>query len=223
MGIFSRLNKVIKSNLNALLDQAEDPDKLIGQTIQDMKSGLKKARHELVTTLGAAKRLDKKATELDEEAQGWEQKAVLALEQGDEELAREALRRKARATKEAARTRAQSAAQNASVEQMKDALERLEEKTDDLEARQSTLAAQVRQARDASRAPAEAVLKDSAFDDLERMADNIDQLDAEIEAHDVLDDSKRAALDARFRELEGQQDDEGIEDELSALKKKLGG
>ena len=96
MGIFSRLNRVIKSNLNALIDQAEDPDKMIGQTVADMKSALKRARKDLIEALGSAKRLDKKERELSEEAADWEQKAILALEQDDEELAREALRRKAR-------------------------------------------------------------------------------------------------------------------------------
>jgi phage shock protein A len=60
MGIFNRLNRVIKSNLNALIDQAEDPEKLIGQTVSDMKSALSRARKELVEALGSAKRLEKK-------------------------------------------------------------------------------------------------------------------------------------------------------------------
>ena len=101
MGIFSRLNRVIKSNLNALIDQAEDPDKMIGQTVTDMKSALKRARKDLIEALGSAKRLDKKERDLEQEAVDWEQKAILALEQDDDDLAREALRRKARAIKEA--------------------------------------------------------------------------------------------------------------------------
>ena len=64
MGIFSRLNRVIKSNLNALIDQAEDPEKLIGQTVADMKSGLARARKELVEAMGSAKRLQNKEKEL---------------------------------------------------------------------------------------------------------------------------------------------------------------
>lgn len=225
MGIFSRLNRVIKSNLNSLLDQAEDPDKLIGQTVDDMKSALNKARQELVTTMGAAKRLDKKAAELDEEANDWERKAVLALEQDDEDLAREALKQKARTLEQAVRTREQAAGQAASSDQMRDALERIGDKVSDLEARRSTLASQVRKARE--QAPtvtgAGAAFKGSAFEDLEHMADRIDQLDAEIEAHNVLDDPRRAELDSRFRELESDKADDSIEDELSELKKKLGG
>ena len=77
MGIFSRMNRVIKSNLNSLVDKAEDPEKLIGQTILDMEAELKKAKKELVQTLGTAKRLVKKAKEHEEEALRWEEKAVL--------------------------------------------------------------------------------------------------------------------------------------------------
>lgn len=226
MGIFSRLNRVIKSNLNALIDQAEDPDKLIGQTVADMKSALGRARSELIAALGSAKRLDKKEKELEAEAVEWERKALLALEQDDEDLAREALRRKARTLKEAQQVRARAAEHATTADAMKGQLEQIEAKLDDLKARQKTLAAQVRQARTQPAAPdttASDRLGGGAFSDLERMADHIDQLDAEVEAHHLLEDPKRTELDARFRELESEQDDDGIEDELASLKAKLGG
>jgi phage shock protein A len=226
MGIFSRLNRVIKSNLNALVDQAEDPDKLIGQTVADMKSALGRARKELVGAMGSAMRLDKKEKELEAEALEWERKAILALEKDDEDLAREALRRKARALKEAQQVRARAAEQATAADAMKLQLERIEEKLDDLKARQKTLAAQVRQARKQPTTPGGGAgerLGGGAFSDLERMADHIDQLDAEVEAHNLLEDPKRAELDARFRELESEEGEDGIDDELAALKAKLGG
>jgi phage shock protein A len=226
MGIFNRLNRVIKSNLNALVDQAEDPEKLIGQTVADMKSGLSRARKELVEALGSAKRLEKKEKALEEEAVEWERKAVLALQRDDEDLAREALRRKTRALREAQSVRARAAEQATAADEMKAQLGRIEEKLDDLKARQKTLAAQVRQARTQPTSPGGGAgerLGGGAFSDLERMADQIDQLDAEVEAHDLLDDPRRAELDARFEALESEQSDDGIEDELAALKAKLGG
>ena len=226
MGIFSRLNRVIKSNLNALIEQAEDPDKMIGQTVTDMKSALKRARKDLIEALGSAKRLDKKERDLEQEAVDWEQKAILALEQDDDDLAREALRRKARAHREANNVRAQAAAQATAADAMKAQLERIEDKLDDLKARQKTLAAQVRQARTQQPDPALTSgdrLGGGAFADLERMADQIDQLDAEVEAHEVLDDPKRAAMDARFRALGSQEGEDDVDDELAALKSKLGG
>jgi phage shock protein A len=226
MGIFSRLNRVIKSNLNALIDQAEDPDKMIGQTVTDMKSALKRARKDLIEALGSAKRLDKKERDLEQEAVDWEQKAILALEQDDDDLAREALRRKARAHRDAKNVRAQAAAQATAADAMKAQLERIEDKLDDLKARQKTLAAQVRQARTQQPDPALTSgdrLGGGAFADLERMADQIDQLDAEVEAHELLDDPKRAAMDARFRALGSEEGEDDVDDELAALKSKLGG
>lgn len=226
MGIFNRLNRVIKSNLNALVDAAEDPDKMIGQTVADMKSALKRARKDLIETLGSAKRLDKKEQDLEQEAADWEQKAILALERDDEDLAREALRRKARALREAGNVRARAAEQATAAEAMKAQLERIEEKLDDLKARQKTLAVQVRQARTQQPDPAQPSgdrLGGGAFSDLERMADQIDQLDAEVEAHEVLEDPKRHDLDARFRALESEEGEDDVDDELAALKAKLGG
>lgn len=226
MGIFSRLNRVIKSNLNALVDQAEDPDKMIGQTVADMKAALSRARRELVEALGSAKRLENKELALRDEASEWERKAVLALESDDEDLAREALRRKAGALKEARNVRARAAEQATAADAMKAQLERIEEKLDDLKARQKTLAAQVRRARTQAASPSGAAgdrLGGGAFTDLERMADQIDQLDAEVEAHQLLEDPRRADVDAKFRALEAAEDDEGVEDELAALKAKLGG
>lgn len=226
MGIFSRLNRVIKSNLNTLIDQAEDPDKLIGQTVADMKSALGRARKELVGAMGSAMRLDKKEKELEAEALEWERKAILALENEDEDLAREALRRKARTLKEAKQVRARAAEQATAADAMKLQLERIEEKLDDLKARQKTLAAQVRQARKQPTMPGSGAgerLGGGAFSDLDRMADHIDQLDAEVEAHNLLEDPKRAELDARFRELESEEGEDDIDDELAALKAKLGG
>ena len=226
MGIFSRLNTVIKSNLNALVDAAEDPEKLISQTVIDMKSEMKKAKRELVTTLGNAKRLEKKRIELEEDVANWEEKAVLALENGDDDLAREALRRKRRMTKEAERVRTQAAQAATAAEEMKSTLERLDEKVDDLEARKTSLAAQVRRTREApSTEPLAAGgsrFGSETFDELDRMAGRIDQLDAEVEAHQLLEDPARADVDARFRALERGSGDGEVEDELAALKAKLG-
>lgn len=223
MGIFSRLNTVIKSNLNALVDKAEDPEKLIGQTIVDMRAEMKKAKREMVSTLGTAKRLDKEADELEAEAADWERKAVLALKAGDEDLAREALRHKAKATRRAQDVRARASQAAASVEQMKDTLEKLEKKVEDLEARKQSLASSVRRARESPGTGAGGRFGSSTFDELERMAGRIDELDAEVEAQSVLDEDglSRAELEARFARLERTSGDAGVEDELAALKSKL--
>lgn len=218
MGIFSRLNTVIKSNLNSLLDEAEDPAKLIDQTVIDMKSELKQAKRELVTALGSAKRLEKEAAEVDAEVDDWERKAVLAIRSGDDSLAREALKFKAKAKEKADRLRGQAAEQASAAQRMKQTIEDAEGKVDDLEARKSTLAAQVKTAR----ATPGSGYGSSTFDELERMAGSIDQLDAEVEVHSIVDDSAdRAAVEAKFRALENSTANSALDDELAALKASL--
>lgn len=225
VGIFSRLNTVIKSNLNSLVDKAEDPEKLIGQTVIDMEKEVKVAKRELVTTLGNAKRLDKKVSQLMDDVEGWEEKAILAIREGDDELAREALRRKAKAINQVDAVKTQAAQQASAADEMKDTLDRIEQKIDDLKARKATLAAQVRRARQGPSIEAGGGSRfgSSTFDDLERMAGRIDQLDAEVEVQGVLEDPGRADVDARFRTLEKDSAGDAVDDELSALKKRLGG
>jgi phage shock protein A len=221
MGIFSRFNRVLKSNLNNMLDKAEDPAKLINQTIVEMEAELKNARRELVQTLGTAKRLDKKRAELEDEVAKWEDKAVLALKSGDEELAREALKMKMRVVRQAEDVGRQAAEQDRAARQMQDTLEEIERKIEDLKARRGTLAAKVRRAR---QEPSEAEALGTpggAFGDLQRLSGRIDQLEAEVEAHDVIDDPETRELEARFRELEKRSGRERVDDELEALKRRL--
>jgi phage shock protein A len=219
MGIFSRFNRVLKSNLNSMMDRAEDPAKLINQTITDMESELKNARKELVQTLGTAKRLDKKRAELEEEVAKWEDKAVLALKSGDDELAREALKMKMRVQRQSDDAARSAAEQDKAARQMQDTLEEIERKLEDLKARKSSLAARVRRAREV---PGEEVGGGGAFGDLQRLSGRIDQLEAEAEVHDVIDDPGARDVEARFRELEKRAGRSKVDDELEALKRRLG-
>lgn len=224
MGIFSRLNTVLQSNLNSAIDKAEDPEKLISQTVLEMEDGVKRARKDIVTQLGTAKRLDKKKDELLAEAKGWEDKAVLALRQGDDDLAREALKRKGRTEREAGEVEKQAATAAAAVDEMKDMLDKVERKIDELKSRKTALASQVRRARDASGSSLGSPGLGGSFDELARMTGRIEQLEAEVEAHDVLDDdTKKAEVDAAFRKLEKESRVDKVDDELAALKKKLEG
>lgn len=224
MGIFDRFNRVLKSNLNSLVDRAEDPAKLLDQTVIDMENELKRAKKELVTQLGTAKRLEKKAAEHDEEVKSWEDKAVLALRAGDEVLAREALKmkQKAKATKDNVQKQADAAF--SAARDLQSTLEQIEAKIEDLKARKGTLAAQVRRAREGSasgggggRFGAE------ALDGLDQLSGRIDQLESEVEAANLLEDPDRAAVERRFRDLERKHGGAVVEDELAALKRKLEG
>lgn len=221
MGIFDRFNRVLKSNLNSLVDRAEDPGKLLDQTVLDMENELKKAKKDLVTQLGTAKRLEKKALEHDAEVKGWEDKAVLALRSGDEQLAREALKMKQKAKATAENVLRQADAAGGSARQVQSTLEQIEAKIEDLKARKGTLAGQVRRARETSGSGGR--FGSEALDGLDQLSGRIDQLEAEVEASDILEDPDRARVDAKFRALEKKSGGAVVEDELSALKRKLEG
>src|SRR5260370_11242801 len=100
MGIFDRMGKVIQSNLNALLDKAEDDKKLIELNLDEMDGQIKAGHKEVVEAVAAEKQLRKKADDLRADVERWDKRAELALKSGDEALAREALKQKKRVSTE---------------------------------------------------------------------------------------------------------------------------
>ncbi len=93
MGILSRTINVVRSNLNSLLNRAEDPTKMLEQTLLDMQSAFKKAKDRVAQSAADEKRLEKSLLDEQRKAKNWADKAMLAVEKGDDELAREALQR----------------------------------------------------------------------------------------------------------------------------------
>jgi phage shock protein A len=223
MSIFDRMNRAVKANLNSLVESAEDPAKLIEQTVIDLESELRRAKGDLVTQLGTAKRLQKKVIEAAEDVTGWENKAVLALKAGDEDLAREALRMKQSAKKTTDNLQVQANVASAEASKLEATIETVEQRLEDLKARKATLISQVRSAREANAAGSR-LAGSGALADLDRLTGRIDQLEAEVEASAVIDDNpKRADIEARFRALEKKSGGIVVEDELAALKRKLEG
>ena len=226
MGILDRFGRSLKANLNSMIDRAEDPTKVIAQTIEDMQDELKKARQEVVSALATVKTLERKTSDQVTESESWERKAVLALEHGDEELAKEALRRKKKAEADAVETERLRGQQETYVIELKASIEMMEKKVDELKARKGSLAAQVAR----SRTPSSDPLGDSgasggpaspALSRLKEMTDRIEGMEAEVEAQSLLDDPKRADLDAKFRKLEKGEKGDQLDDELAALKRRL--
>lgn len=227
MGILDRLGRSIKANLNSMIDKAEDPAKIISQTIEDMQDELKKARQEVVQALASEKQLEKKAGELVKDSESWERKAMLALEHGDEELAREALKRKKKAEGDAVETDRLRGQQSTYVGELRASIEQLERKVEELKARRGTLAAQVSRSRTPStgdvlgESSSSAGPASPALARLKEMQDKIDGMEAEVEAHNLLDDPKRAEIEERFRKLERGETKDALDDELAALKRRL--
>lgn len=223
MGILDRLGRTIKSNINSLIDKAEDPAKVIAQTIEDMQEELKKARADLVSSVATVKQLEKKYKDQVEEGATWEKRAMLALEHGDDELAREALKRKKKSEGDAADTDRTREAQQAYVNELKATIDQLDRKVEELKARKNTMASQVGNARAAAGNTTQGGANSGAVGRLRDMQDRIDSLEAEVEASDVLVDPKKADIEERFRKLERGETTDTLDDELAAMKNRLKG
>ncbi|MBM4356661.1 MAG: PspA/IM30 family protein [Deltaproteobacteria bacterium] len=235
MGIFDRMGQVISSNVNALLDKAEDPRKSVELAIEEMSEALRQAKQEIVEALGAQKRLGSKSEELDKEIAKWEQRAELALKSNDEPLAREALKQKKRLLGERERAETVQAEQRGIVLTMKREMERMEAKLSDLKARKTTVVNELSRAKRAAADPtATARPGGAAFDKFREMEDKIEQQRSQVSAYSEVEEALRdgrpseADLEARFAELEGRgvtptggPSPDGVDDEIARLKKKL--
>lgn len=234
MGIFDRMGKVISSNINSLLDKAEDPKKSLDLTIDEMGSSLKAAKKEIVEALGTQKRLGKKVDEMDTDVAKWEKRAELALKSDDEELAREALKHKKRVIAERDRAEAMRAEQRGVVMNMKRELERMEQKHVELQSRKGTIAGEMERAKRGASDAGGMASGGKAFEEFRRMEDKIDQRRSEAEAFGEIDTAlndglSETELEAKFAALEGKgfardgskAGADPIDDELDRLKKKL--
>jgi phage shock protein A len=234
MGIFDRMGKVISSNVNNLLDKAEDDKKLLELTVEEMDQQLKRGRQEVIQAIASEKQLRKKADDLRDEQGKWEKRAELALKTGDEALAREALKQKKRVTGELDSTeKAREAARDQALE-MKAELERMEQKLEEIKLRKNTIAARAAQTRAGGGAEGLGARGgSSAFENFRKMEEKIEGREAENSAMDEVeealgDGTKARDLEAKFRDLErGVKRDETdksdgeIDQELAALKKRI--
>jgi len=236
MGIFDRMGKVISSNVNSLLDKAEDDRKLLDLTVEEMAEQLKRGQKEVISAVASEKQLKKKRDDLVAEAEKWERRAELALKTGDEALAREALKQKKRVTAEAENAEKSRAEQHNHALDMKAELERMEQKLDEIKMKKATIATRAEQAR--SGAGSEGLGArggPNAFENFRRMEEKIEGREAQNSAMAEVEEAigggseKSRDLEARFRDLEpisgGSKEGTGgpteIDDELAALKKRI--
>lgn len=222
MGILDRLSRVIKSNVNTAIDSAEDPEKMVDQTIREMKDSIRQARKETVTAMANEKLIAKKVEEKLKEARDWENKALLALKAEDEDLAREALKRKRRVEGEADDLKGQRNEAANYVDDLRTRVEEAERKLVELENTKGTIAARVRSARRPAGTSSDSG-KSAALDRFDNLSSRIENMEAEVEAASVLDDRpSESELERRFARLERNlEQTDGLDDELAELKKKL--
>jgi phage shock protein A len=231
MGIFDRMGKVIQSNLNALLDKAQDERKLVELNLDEMDEQIKAGHQEVVQAVAAEKQLRKKCDDLQADILRWDKRAELALKGGDESLAREALKQKKMRSAELETADRVRGEQHDAAARMKDDLERMKQKLAELKLRKPTILARAQQARATASGSEQLGSKGgaSAFDNFRRMEEKIEGREAESAAMAEVEDAlgKRGNpedLEAKFRDLEKQAGGGttgDVDDELAALKKRI--
>ena len=218
MGIFTRFRDIINSNINAMLDRAEDPEKLIRMMIREMEDTLVEIKVSCAGLMATAKRVRRQKEDHEAKVRFWDEKAGLAVSKGRDDLAREALMEKRRFLERAQAFERELLEHNALVEQYQGDIRQLEEKLTMARERERILiqrhvhAQRKRQAQEEIRRAdsTEAIVK---FEELE---DRIDRMESEAE---LVNFGKKRSLESEFERL---QADEEIERELQGLKANLG-
>lgn len=221
MGLLERVAMAVRANLNALVSAAEDPEKILEQTIIDMNADLVKLRQAVAQAIAAQKRLEQQYTQNLQQARQWEDRARLALSKGDEALAMEALSRKKSATDTAAALKTQVAQMAAQVNALKGNLTALESKLAEAKTKKEMLKARARAAK-ASEQIHQAISKvgtSNAMAVFDRMEDKVLQMEARSQA---LAELSGDTLESKFQALESSAGKDDVQFELLEMKKQLG-
>jgi phage shock protein A len=223
MGIFSRLKTLISSNVNDMIGKAEKPEKMLNQLIIEMQEQLLESKRAVAMAIADEKKLERELANQEALAQEWEKKAMLAVRAGKDDLAKEALLRKQEYDNAALEYRKQWEAQKSSVGKLKESLRELQNKIEEAQRKKNLLIAR------AKRAEAQQKIQNtmssvsgnrSAFDAFDRMAQKVDQMEAQADAAKELEDfSSNSSLEKRFAELENS--DASADLLLEDLKKKM--
>lgn len=218
MGIFSRFTDIINSNINALLDQAEDPKKMIRLIIQEMEETLVEVRSSCARIIADKKEAARRAIRLEEEALEWEKKAKLAISKEREDLARAAIAEKSAVLEEAALVSAELDALETHLETLNDEVSQLQAKLDDARAKQKTLLLRANTVKTRYQVKRQ-IYKgnmDDAFNKFEVFERRMDELEGHVESMDV----GRKTLS---NEIDQLAEDDKINEELERIKKEMKG
>ncbi|MEA2641562.1 MAG: phage shock protein [Chloroflexota bacterium] len=219
MGLLDRVSTLIRANLNDLVSRAEDPEKVIRQLIMDMDNQLVQVKTQVAASIADEKRLEQHYKDSQKQADDWQRKAELAVQKGEDDLAREALSRRRLLQETATGYQEQYESQHAQVEQLKQALRQLEDKINEAKTKQDLLIARSRRAKAETniRQTLAGVDSSGALGEFGRMEERVQEQEARAQAYAELDQD---TLDTRFRHLEHQDE---VDKELEALKSKVGG
>ncbi len=225
MGVFSRFMDIINSNINSLLDHAEDPEKMVKLMINEMEDTIIEIKTNCAAAIGAENTAKRKVVELEGLVDRWQKRAELAIGKGRDDLAREALMEKKRLTAELEKLRAESDRYDALVAKYKGDIAKLEEKLAAAKAKYKAMREQAAKEAEARRNASGPYTYTYNWSSKNKDADPVDRFSKMEEHIDKMSERKNQSAEnkdteARFKDLE-QQDE--IESELEQLKKKMNG
>lgn len=219
MGILDRMSRLIRANVNDLIDRAEDPELMLNELLREMETNIREARMQVANMIAQEKELEAELQDAQRDSREWERRAELAVTSSKDDLAREALRRRRDAESIATVYATQLTSQQEMVTKLKQQLKMLEAKQDEAESKREVLIARHR-ATQAQRKMTETLSTlpglDS-FSELDRMEKRIRQDESQTKA---LGELQGEDLDWQFAELDRNEDVEG---ELAALKARTSG
>lgn len=216
MGIFSRFTDIVNSNINSILDKAEDPEKMVRLIIQEMEDTLVEVRSASAKTLASKKEISSQIGKVQNESKDWKSKAELAISKDREDLARAALQEKKKCDEYAKTLSHELKVVDEQITKLQSEVGQLQDKLADAKTRQKAII--LRQKTVSSRLEVKKTLDsgkvDAAMGRFEQYERKIDDLESQVDAYDL---GKKTLAD-EFAELES---DEEIDDELAALKKSM--
>src|SRR3712207_908664 len=216
--MLTRIRDLVSANLNAMLDRAEDPEKMVNEYLRQLTENLNEAKISVAAAMADETKLHAKMVENQAQADQWQSKAQAALRAGDEELARAALARKLQAQKLADGYRQQYEAQDQQVEELQEALIQLESRIAEARAKRELIVAKQNRAQtqEAIQRTVRGLGNVTVIDKLDQLEERVDDRLLRADATDQLN---RGTLEARFEALE---EDQELDAELSNLKQLMG-
>lgn len=219
MSLFSRVRDLLNANLNAMLDRAEDPEKMVNEYLRQLNENMYEAKTSVAAAMADETKLHNKMVQYQAEAEQWQTKAEAAMRAGDEELARQALARKLQSQNLADSYKQQYESQDQQVEELQDALVKLESRIAEARSKRDLIIAKQNRAQtqEAIQRTVRGLSSTNAMDKLGQLEDRVDDRLAQADAMAKLD---RGTLESRFEDLEANNQ---LDSEMEALRRKMGG
>lgn len=217
MSVFKRFSDVLNSNVNAMLDKAENPEKLVRMIISEMESTLLNVRTESAKTIADKKEMERQIKNFEAEIESWQKRAELALDKGREDLAKQALQEKHRIEQAIEAQTKEFAALEVAIDRLDHDIAKLQSKLDEAVARRKAIVArhETVKATVHMRKRIDSNNIDEALNRFDRFEKRMDELEAEVEAMDL---GRNVSLS---QQIDSLQNEEELDKELEALKIKM--